>query len=103
MPAFNNSSVNGAGYNSNKPYLSSQDAPKITPGGNSLNSVFNVPKYGSGGGLGGGIGGMGSGIGSYGSMGGSGIGAGGYLNPTGSAGSVNKPGETEENEFGGRY
>lgn len=46
---------------------------------------------------------MGSGIGSYGSMGGSGIGAGGYLNPTGSAGSVNKPGETEENEFGGRY
>lgn len=46
---------------------------------------------------------MGSGIGSYGSMGGSGIGAGGYLNPTGSAGSVNKPGELEENEFGGRY
>ena len=107
MPAFNSSSVAGAGYNSKAPYLNNNNtnnnnANKQAPGASSLNNVFNIPKYGAGGlggGIGGsGIGGLGSGIGSYGSLGGGGgIGA----NPTGSAGSYNK--QADENEFGGRY
>jgi len=103
LPAFNASSVTGAGYNSKAPYLNNNNtnnnnATKQTVGASSLNNVFNIPKYGAGG-LGGGIGGgLGSGIGSYGSLGGGGgIGA----NPTGSAGSYNK--QADENEFGGRY
>ena len=71
LPAFNSSSVTGAGYNSKL------NPPKPTQGGASLNNVFNIPKYGQGG-LGGGIGGIG-GIGSYGSLGG-GIGM-GFNNP----------------------
>lgn len=86
----------GAGYNSKQPYLSSNNNAKPS-GGTSLNNVFNIPKYGQGGGLGGGIGG---GIGSYGSLGG-GIGGMMGANPVGSAGSYNK--QAEENEFGGRY
>lgn len=103
LPAFNSSSVSGAGYNSKVPYLNNNtnntNNPK--PGGSSLNNVFNIPKYGAGG-LGGGIGGgLGSGIGSYGSLGGGGgIGGGIGANPTGSAGSYNK--QADENEFG-RY
>lgn len=65
LPAFSNSSVAGAGYNSKAPYLGN----KAGPGANSLNNVFNIPKYGQGG-LGGGIGGGIGGIGSYGSLGG---------------------------------
>jgi hypothetical protein len=97
LPAFNSSSVAGAGYNSKQPYLSSNtNNTKPSGGGTSLNNVFNIPKYGQGSGLGGGIGG---GIGSYGSLGG---GIGGMMgNPIGSAGSYNK--QAEENEFGGRY
>lgn len=93
LPAFNSSSVTGAGYNSKAPYLG---APKPAPGAIGLNNVFNIPKYGQGG-LGGGIGGgLGGGIGSYGSLGGGGGIGGGFggghgsmlnLNPTGSAGS----------------
>lgn len=59
----NNSSVSGAGFNSQMPYKG--------PAAASLNTnVFNIPKYGSsglGGGIGGGIGGsygLGGGIGS---------------------------------------
>ena len=88
LPAFNSSSVTGAGYNGRMPYLSG-GGPKPPSGISGINNVFNVPKYGQGG-LGGGIGG---GIGSYGSLGGGigGIGHGGpYNNPTGSAGSNNK-------------
>jgi len=65
LPTFNSSSVAGAGYNSKAPYLGS----KAGPGANSINNVFNIPKYGQGG-LGGGIGGGIGGIGSYGSLGG---------------------------------
>ena len=70
LPAFNNSSVAGAGYNSKQPYLGAKQAPGVS----SLNNVFNIPKYGQGG-LGGGIGGslgggIGSGIGTYGALGG---------------------------------
>jgi hypothetical protein len=42
LPAFNNSSVAGAGYNSKAPYL----GPKAGPGQSNLNNVFNIPKYG---------------------------------------------------------
>lgn len=45
MPAFNSSSVTGAGYNSKAPYISG-NGNKITPGGQSINNVFNIPKYG---------------------------------------------------------
>ena len=64
----NNSSVSGAGFNSQLPYKG--------PAAASLNTnVFNIPKYGSGNGLGGGIGGgIGGGMGSYGSGLGGGIG-----------------------------
>lgn len=105
MPAFNSSSVTGAGYNSKAPYLNNNtnNSTKPQPGSSSLNAVFNIPKYGQGG-LGGGIGGGLGGIGSYGSLGGGGgiggVGHGGGLNPTGSAGSYNK--QADENEFG-RY
>ena len=50
LPAFNSSSVAGAGYNSKVPYLNNnnqnQNAAKPQPGGSSLNNVFNIPKYG---------------------------------------------------------
>lgn len=65
LPGFNSSSVAGAGYNSKAPYLGN----KANSGANSINNVFNIPKYGQGG-LGGGIGGGIGGIGSYGSLGG---------------------------------
>ena len=42
LPAFSNSSVAGAGYNSKAPYLGN----KAGPGANSINNVFNIPKYG---------------------------------------------------------
>jgi hypothetical protein len=42
LPAFNNSSVAGAGYNSKAPYLGN----KAGPGAPNLNNVFNIPKYG---------------------------------------------------------
>jgi len=80
----------------------------------SLNTnVFNLPKYGQGGVLGGGRSGqgIGGGIGSYGSYGlgglgggiGGGLGSGGRqgLGGLGSAGSSGK--ELEKGEFGGRH
>ena len=50
----------GAGYNSKAPYLGANAnaaKPSQAPGQSSLNSIFNIPKYGQGSGLGGGIGG----------------------------------------------
>jgi hypothetical protein len=94
----NNSSVSGAGFNSQMPYKG--------PGGASLNTnVFNIPKYGSGGlgGIGGGIGstsGIGGGIGgSYG--GGIGSSVGGAIG--GSYGAFNSSKNEEDGNFGGRY
>lgn len=106
----NNSSVSGAGYNSQLPYKG--------PVAASLNTnVFNIPKYGSGSGLGGGIGG---GIGSYGSGLGGGIGGGigggmgggiggsnnnygGYGASGSGIGSALSREPEEGNNFGGRY
>jgi hypothetical protein len=87
--ANNNSSVSGAGFNSQMPYKG--------PGANSLNTnVFNIPKYGSGGlgGIGGGIGSTGLGGGIGGGYGGSGIGNyGGFSNSN----------KDDDGNFGGRY
>lgn len=93
----NNSSVSGAGFNSQMPYKG--------PAAASLNTnVFNIPKYGSGGlgGIGGGIGGSGIGGGIGGSAYGGGIGGslGGGIG--GSYGSYNANKEDDGN-FGGRY
>lgn len=81
----NNSSVSGAGFNSNQPYKG--------PAAGGLNTnVFNIPKYGSGG-IGGGIGG-----GSYGGLGGGIRGIGGGIGMKNDEGKDN-----EETSLGGRY
>ena len=98
----NNSSVSGAGFNSQMPYKG--------PAAGSLNTnVFNIPKYGASSGLGGGIGGgSGGGIGSsYGLGGGIGGGIGGSLGG-GIGGSYGgfKAGtdkDSDDGNFGGRY
>jgi len=81
------------GIGSKAPLLSNSGASAV-----GLNSVFNIPKYGSGSGMGGLGGGIGGGIGSgYGSGGlGGGIGGSGI-------GGIAKPNEDGRESGSGRY